>query len=590
MCGIIGGVTLKENIAPLILKGLKRLEYRGYDSSGIVVNKNDQLQFIRKIGAPTLLAIDPAVQNLEGFVGLGHNRWATHGPVTEANAHPHVIDNIALVHNGVLENVAFVESLLRPEIKKLLRSDTDSELILAYLYQSYYDGLTFLEAFEKTIKIIEGSFALLVLHAKENIILARRHYLPLYYSQNDGRHLLSSDIYGFPPNHHSYHVLIEDNTFVLKKDHDPYYVDSAIITSQSRIDEITELDNDQSSFMQKEIIEQAVILEEHLHNFHEKIAFFHENFFDEIHLVGCGTSYHAALTSVFWFEELAGVPARAFIASEFKYFPPVVKNKTLLIALSQSGETADVLAAIQDQGKPYAKRLAICNNAGSMLTRLVDHTLLLKAGREVGVASTKAFTAQLIMLLKININLTQNDFFALKNFPSFLSLPQSLTDIFKMKTLDEWAKELSQYRAMMILGRGPLYPIAMEAALKLKEITYKHVHSLPASELKHGSLALIDKDCPVLMIIPNDHLLKKNLLTCEEIAAREGKLFIIFEESIDSALLHKKAFKVAMPSCLAVLNPIMFIVPFQLLAIKIASILNYDIDKPRNLAKSVTVE
>jgi glucosamine--fructose-6-phosphate aminotransferase (isomerizing) len=592
MCGIIGGIATQHNITAVLIEGLKKLEYRGYDSSGIVIGHEKELKLIKKIGAPSILALDKELENLYGHYGLGHNRWATHGPVTELNAHPHIMGKIGLVHNGVVENTCFLESRLQPAIKKLLRSTTDSELILANLYQFCESGVPFIEAFEQTIQLIEGTFALLVLHIEEEIIVAHRHELPLYYSYSveNQRALLSSDVAAMPLDHKSYHMIFEKNTLVLSQKNNPYYLKSSVLTEQPRIFDDQESLCDEESFMEKEIFEQVDILTKHFNAQDDIFLFFAENQFDEIHMVGCGSSYHAAATAVFWFEQTAFLPAKAYIASEFRYFPPIIKPNTLLIVLSQSGETADILAAVKEQGVRYAKSVALCNTMGSMLTLLVDKVFPIGAGREVGVASTKAFTAQLMVLLKLSLFMSKFEWDAFKRDPLAYKFSESLRDLMHMHTFDDWAKKLSQYTAMMILGRGPLYSIAMEGALKLKEITYKQVHSLPASELKHGSLALIDENFPVIMLLADDHLLKKNLLTCEEIAARHGKLFIIFEESIDLNLMQKSALKLAIPTSHPLLKPIMFAIPFQILAMKIARILSYDIDKPRNLAKSVTVE
>ena len=596
MCGIVGGLTKDHKIKNIILDGLINLEYRGYDSAGIaILNDNNLFNIIKQIGAPSLLNSNKGLNELSGDIGLGHNRWATHGKVNHLNAHPHIIGSdefsIALVHNGVLENLSEFQEKLSENTKKLLKSTTDSEIIAAYLYQLAISGLDFDHAFKKTIDAIEGQFALLVINSKNNAIYGARRALPLFYSSFKDNHIFSSDTNGFPREYEKTHLIIEEDILKVSKQTGPQYLSGSDIDSYTKRLISEQVDKSKyHSFMEKEIFEQAQIINHHfIEEYNFLNEFFIQNEFNEVHLIGCGTSYHAASIAVLWFARLAGIRAQSFIASEFRYFPPCTGEKSLLIAISQSGETADVIAAVTEHRKLYKKVLSICNVNGSLLTQLVDIQVPLMAGKEIGVASTKAFTAQLIALMKVILISRGNTLGSFAEKIMIPRLPHQINELLNLNHFDIWAKELSGYSAMMILGRGPLYPIAMEGALKLKEIAYIHVHALPSSELKHGSLALIDDRCPVIVMIPNDHFLKKNILTCEEIAARSGRLYLIVEEGVDHELLPEATRKITIPSG-DVFNPILFVIPFQLLAMKIANFLGHNIDKPRNLAKSVTVE
>ncbi len=596
MCGIVGGLTQNNKIKDIILDGLINLEYRGYDSAGIaILNNHSSFDVIKQIGAPTLLATNDNLNGLSGNVGLGHNRWATHGKVNNLNAHPHIIGtpdfSIALVHNGVLENLSEFQEKLTESTKKILKSTTDSEVIAAYLYQLTILGLEFDLAFKKTIDEMEGQFALLVVNSKNGAIYGARRALPLFYSTQDNNHLFASDTNGFPVEYEKTHLVIEEDILKISKKTGAEYLSGADIEQYVVRLKSEQVDkNRYNSFMEKEIFEQAKIIEQHfIEEYNFLKDFFLENQFEEVHLVGCGTSYHAASVAVLWFAQLAGIKAQSFIASEFRYFPPCTGDKSLLIAISQSGETADVIAAVTEHRQLYKKTLSLCNVNGSLLTQLVDIQVPLMAGREIGVASTKAFTAQLIALMKIILTLRGNTLSSFAEKMLISRLPYKINELLNLNHFDIWAKELSDYSAMMLLGRGPLYPIAMEGALKLKEIAYMHVHALPSSELKHGSLALIDDRCPVIVMIPNDQFLKKNILTCEEIAARGGRLYLIIEEGVDHELLPSATRKITIPQS-SIFNPILFVIPFQLLAMKIALFLGHNIDKPRNLAKSVTVE
>ena len=616
MCGIVGYIGTRK-VIPILLDGLKRLEYRGYDSAGLVYLQDGRLVKYRAQGKlANLEKIVEGVLGVESHVGLGHTRWATHGAPTTENAHPHgdCKDDLVVVHNGIIENY----QTLRAELKKkghIFRSETDTE-VLAHLIEEYLDK-DLVQAVRKALKRVQGSFAVGVLwRGQPDTIVAARNHSPLVLgiSNSEGT-LLASDVPALLPYTRDVVFLEDKEIAVLASDKWEVRNLASGRKINKQVQTIT-WDAGMAEkagfkhFMLKEIYEQpqALIntlrgridpqsgrvelpelkkLEKELKNI-ERIA-----------LVACGTSWHAALVAKYWFEEWVGIPVEVDIASEFRYRKLLLHKKVLTLSISQSGETADTLAGTRLASQLGSRVITICNVVGSTMTREADATLYTHAGPEIGVASTKAFTSQLAALFLLGSYLGQmrktlSAHKVRQLGQAIVGLPPLLEENLPslQKKIKVVAERFYDSRNFLFVGRGLNFPIALEGALKLKEISYIHAEGYAAGELKHGPIALIDKDMPILGLVPKDNVYEKSISNIEEIRARQGQLILIgskgdrqLKKITDHVLYMPKA-----PTMMPELNPILFTIPAQLLAYEIASLRGCDVDQPRNLAKSVTVE
>ena len=609
MCGIVAGVA-ERNVVPILIEGLKRLEYRGYDSAGLAVIHAQEIQRKRELGKvkglEDLIAIDPIM----GHIGIAHTRWATHGKPSTRNAHPHISnDKVAVVHNGIIEN----HEQLRNELKQqgyVFTSETDTEVIVHKIAEQLLDSVTLLEAVRRTIASLHGAYALGVMYTETpDTLIACRKGSPLVIGVGIGEYFIASDVAALLPVTQRFIFLQEGDIALLKTnvleiyDQQGQLVERPVTESQLKADAVEK--GQYRHYMLKEIYEQAWAVSETLEGrFIDKrlqeSSFGHNapEVFDTIRsvlILACGTSYHAGLVARYWFEELARVPCSIEVASEFRYRNPVVSPDTLVVTISQSGETADTLAALLEAKRLGVKHsLVVCNAPESSLVRESDLVLMTRAGPEIGVASTKAFTTQLVALLMLVIAVGRR--FALTDsqedeiVSELFALPGNID---KALQLDADIEKLSQRFAdkhnALFLGRGTHYPIAMEGALKLKEISYIHAEAYPAGELKHGPLALIDSEMPVVTVAPNNNLLEKLKSNIQEVSARGGQLIVFMDEQLgdsdDENIWIEK-----MPSVSEIISPIIYTIPLQLLSYHVAVLKGTDVDQPRNLAKSVTVE
>ncbi|MGZ8237666.1 MAG: glutamine--fructose-6-phosphate transaminase (isomerizing) [Methylobacter sp.] len=609
MCGIVGGIA-QRNVVPILLEGLKRLEYRGYDSAGLAVINKGQIFRKRELGKvkglEALLEADP----ITGQIGIAHTRWATHGKPSTANAHPHICRHkVAVVHNGIIENH---ESLRETQLQLgyEFTSETDTEVIVHEVYHALEVNEGLLSAVKKTVKKLEGAYALGIMSVDEpDTLIACRKGSPLVIGVGIGEYFIASDVAALLPVTQRF-IFLEDgdiaaitiNGLTIYDRHDQV-VSRSVIESKLTADAVDK--GDYRHYMLKEIYEQPFAISQTLegrfiNNRLQESAFGHNaatifNSIKSIQILACGTSYHAGLVARYWFEELAHVPCHIEVASEFRYRSPVLAPDTLVVTISQSGETADTLAALLEAKKLGAKHsLAICNVPESSLVRESDLVLMTRAGPEIGVASTKAFTTQLatLMLLVIAIGrrFQLSEIVEQKITSELFSLPGKIE---KALLLDEEVRNLSEQFAekqhALFLGRGTHYPIAMEGALKLKEISYIHAEAYPAGELKHGPLALIDADMPVVTVAPNNSLLEKLKSNMQEVSARGGQLIVFMDETLATAN-DENVQIVKVPQVGNEIAPIIYTIPLQLLAYHVAVLKGTDVDQPRNLAKSVTVE
>ena len=608
MCGIVGMVGERES-SPILIEGLKRLEYRGYDSAGIaVIDKNRSISCTKVLGKVEILA--SALQNspCNGGTCIAHTRWATHGKPSELNAHPHLMkESLALVHNGIIENHQELKEALVSE-GYTFRSQTDSEVLAGLITRSLDQGKSLLGAVSENVRKLEGAYTFCVISKleKDTLIVARQGS-PAVIGLGIGENFVASDVFALLPVTQRFIFLNDgDIAVVTKEDVSVFDVDGNTVERKERISESTAEISEKDGYrhyMLKEIFEQPKAVNAALDSqlgdaltISDTITVQEEKFLksvEAITIVACGTSYHAGLVAKYWIEELAGVPCSVEVASEFRYRLPAILPKTLFIAISQSGETADSLAGLRAAlDLDYLNHLAICNVAESSLTRESGMTILTKAGPEIGVASTKAFTTQLASLLVLAVKLA-----VLKHgesdglstiFSEIKLLPGKIDTILALDhQIAELADSFLNDEHALFLGRGTMYPIAMEGALKLKEISYIHAEAYPAGELKHGPLALIDEKMPVVVVAPNDRVVDKLRSNLEEVKARGGR-FIIFS---DSGLGDWEDLDmIRMPSVPEVLAPICYTIPLQLFAYHVAVLKGSDVDQPRNLAKSVTVE
>jgi len=615
MCGIVGGVT-NSNITPLLIKGLNKLEYRGYDSSGLIVLSNQNtFDRARSVGKVKNLEknLNDRTKKITGKIGIAHTRWATHGEPSSLNAHPHISKNsVSVVHNGIIEN--YIE-LKNNQINQgyEFTSDTDTEVIAHAVDSQMNSSKTLIESVQKAIKSFEGSYGLGIISSNyPDQVIATRKGSPLVIGIGENGNYIASDQLALLSVTNKFIFLEEEDIAEIKLDKVTIFdqngekVERQIITSKIKAGQVDIGTYDY--FMQKEIFEQPQAIRDTLESritndsvitssFGYKANKIFKNI-KQIQIVACGTSYNAGLVAKYWSEDIAKVPCQVEIASEYRYRRPLLLNGTLFITLSQSGETADTLEALKVAKKinNSVKSLCICNSAESTLTRLSDLTFLTHAGPEIGVASTKAFTTQLVSLAlllcsigklqnKINVQREKEIVDGLKKLPGLIN--EALLQESQIKNL---AKRFKDKNSALFLGRGTMHAIAMEGALKLKEISYIHAEAYPAGELKHGPIALIDKNMPVIAIAPNDELLEKLKSNLQEVKSR-GSQMIVFEDE-NSNVQSMDAMKVIpITSNLGrITAPIIFTVPLQLLSYHVALIKGTDVDKPRNLAKSVTVE
>lgn len=604
MCGIIGAVS-QRNIANLLLEGLRRLEYRGYDSAGIaLVDLSGHLKRVRVEGKVQALADAMTETAVAGNIGIAHTRWATHGKPCEKNAHPHMShDEIALVHNGIIEN----HEALRKKLENIgykFTSETDTEVAAHLIYYYYQQHKNLLLAVQTAANEMNGAFALGVMHDKHpDELVAIRRGSPLVVGEGDGEQFIASDMMALRAFAQSV-IYLEEGDSVLLRSHEIHIFDRE---RKPVVRPSYPLESDSQSvnkgpyrhFMLKEIFEQGKVLADtfdgRINSFDVLKASFGERAtalfptVKRVHIVACGTSYHAGLIARFWLEGLAGLSVQVDIASEYRYRDVVVEADTLFITISQSGETADTLAALtKAKSLPYLATLAICNVATSSLVREADCVFLTRAGIEIGVASTKAFTTQCASLLMLACALSSPER-ADEVLSELRSLPALCEQTLQLNVAIEALASLFVSKAhTLFLGRGIQYPVALEGALKLKEISYIHAEAYPAGELKHGPLALVDKNMPVIALVPDDSLFEKMKSNLEEVSARGGQLVIFSDVKHNWPL--KNISVIGVPACSVWIAPIVYTIPLQLLAYYVAIAKGTDVDQPRNLAKSVTVE
>lgn len=613
MCGIVGGIA-ERNVAPILVEGLRRLEYRGYDSSGMaLVDARGALVRHRSVGKVAELERLLEREPLQGRVGVAHTRWATHGEPLARNAHPHVCNGrVAVVHNGIIENHAGLRQR-QLELGFRFTSDTDTEVVAHQVVHHLDATGDLLAAVQRTVADLEGAFALAVCSPDdpERLIVARRGS-PLVIGCGIGENFVASDVAALLPVTQRFVFLEEGDVADVRRD--GVVVFDAAGIAVERPERLSRLSADAAErgeyrhFMAKEIHEQPRAVGETLEGRLSDGRLLVESFGPEaaevfrqvrrVQVVACGTSYHAGLVSAYWLEDILGIPCRAEVASEFRYRNPVIESGTLFVSVSQSGETADTLAALRDlkRREPEALTLAICNVPESSLVRESRLVLMTQAGPEIGVASTKAFTTQLtaLALMLVALGKTQGRLGPEQEraiVEGLGMIPGRIAEVLaKEPAIRELAETFVEKRHALFLGRGTMYPIAMEGALKLKEISYIHAEAYPAGELKHGPLALVDEEMPVVTVAPQDDLLVKLLSNLQEVSARGGEP-LVFADARCGVERQADATVLSVASDIGRISaPIIFTVPLQLLAYHVAVLKGTDVDQPRNLAKSVTVE
>jgi len=613
MCGIVGAIAHRD-VVPVLIEGLKRLEYRGYDSSGIAVidttAAEPDVRRVRRTGRVAEMEKAAASEGFQSLLGIGHTRWATHGGVTEANAHPHISHGVALVHNGIIENHEEQREKLRA-LGYTFESQTDTEVIAHLMHHHLKEGDSLLSALQRTVKELTGAYALAVMsRAEPDHFVCARMGCPLLVGVGEGENFVASDVSAIIQATRTVIFLEEGDTADIRRDGVQVYDEyNQPIVRDVHLSDVSlaslEL-GPYRHFMQKEIHEQPRALGDTIEAAIDAGGFpatlFGKNAeavlsgIEGVQILACGTSYYAGLTARYWIESIAGLPCSVEIASEYRYRAAYANPKHLIVTISQSGETLDTMEALK-----YAKSLghlhtlSICNVPESAIPRASELVCYTRAGAEIGVASTKAFTTQLAALFQLTVVLgklhgridaaQEADYLEQLRF-----LPGSVQHALNMEPqIAAWAERFARKSSALFLGRGLHYPIALEGALKLKEITYIHAEAYPAGELKHGPLALVDEDMPVVVIAPNDSLLEKVKSNMQEVRARGGELFVFADQ--DSNFVESEGVHVIRtPRHAGVLSPIVHTLPVQLLAYHTALARGTDVDKPRNLAKSVTVE
>ncbi len=610
MCGIVGAVAQRD-VAQILLEGLKRLEYRGYDSAGIsITNAQGINQRIRRVGKVQALVDAVAEASVDGGTGIAHTRWATHGEPNETNAHPHnSSDRITIVHNGIIENHVALKAQLS-EAGYDFVTDTDSEVICHLIHHELKTADSLLAAVQSAVKQLEGAYGTVVMdHEDPDRLVVARSGSPLVIGYGIGEHFVASDQLALLPVTRRFSFLEEgDVAEVTRRAVNIYDVDGNPVERAIRESEVSHDAGDKGEFrhyMLKEIYEQPMALQRTLEGRIEAGKVLDSAFgetadnllpnVEHVQIIACGTSYHAGMTARYWLEEFAGVTCNVEIASEYRYRSSVVRPNSLLVTISQSGETADTLAALRlgkEQG--YMSSLTICNVPGSSLVRESDMAFMMKAGAEIGVASTKAFTVQLAGLLMLAVAIGHHKSLSSEGEAQLVqalqSLPSKIEQALAMDSaIESLAEDFADKHHSLFLGRGDQYPIAMEGALKLKEISYIHAEAYAAGELKHGPLALIDGDMPVIVVAPNNELVEKLKSNVEEVRARGGLMYVFADKA--AAFASDEAMKVLhVPTCDLITAPVIYTIPLQLLSYHVAIIKGTDVDQPRNLAKSVTVE
>jgi len=615
MCGIVCAVAQRD-VSPILLEGLKRLEYRGYDSAGIAVCHEGALHRHRTLGKIHNLEKRMNEQPLSGHLGIAHTRWATHGEPSVRNAHPHICNQqVSVVHNGIIENY---QSLRETQLQQGFRftSETDTEVI-AHQVRHYHQEHDLLTAVRKTLDTLEGAYALGVISAQEpeRLVVARRGS-PLVIGVGFGEYFVASDVSALLPVTQRFIFLADGDVADLSHDCLQIYnqqgeaVNREIKESELSADAVSR--GEYRHYMLKEIFEQPVAISntlegrlsiDHLQDVFGPMANTAFLGVKRVQIIACGTSFHAGVVARYWIESIVRMPCAVEIASEFRYRDPLLLPDTLIVTISQSGETADTLAALraiqQGVGKEHPEHypsLVICNVPESSLVRESDMVFMTRAGAEIGVASTKAFTTQLVGLMLLTLALGKTRDVAVSKIDSILAelkqLPMQIDQVLGLsQDISVLAESFADKHHALFLGRGVHYPIALEGALKLKEISYIHAEAYPAGELKHGPLALVDADMPVVAVAPNDTLLEKLQSNLQEVRARGGVLYVFADQHIEMA--HEGelgCYVLKMPSAGVYVNPILYSIPLQLLSYYVAVMKGTDVDQPRNLAKSVTVE
>ncbi len=610
MCGIVGGIAQRE-VSAILLEGLRRLEYRGYDSAGMaILSAPGQLRRLRTLGKVERLAEAIATEGLPGTLGIAHTRWATHGEPSERNAHPHVCrDRCAVVHNGIIENH---EALRREQTAAGHRftSATDTEVIAHAVYDELAAGRGLVDAVQGARRRLDGAYALGVIDTQDpERLVAARQGSPLVIGLGFGENFIASDVFALLPVTSRFLFLEEGDIAEITREAVRIWdaagneVERPVKESGLSADAVER--GQFRHYMQKEIFEQPRAIADTLEGRLTGSRVLPEAFGNQapeilaatraVEIVACGTSFHAGLVARYWIESLTGLPCRVEVASEYRYRRHVVPQGALFVTISQSGETADTLAALRmAKGLGYASTLTICNAPESSLVRESDLVLLTHAGPEIGVASTKAFTTQLVALLLLTTVLGRYNGLdgatEAQRVALMRSLPGKIDEALGLDdTVRTLAERFVEKRHTLFLGRGDQYPIAMEGALKLKEISYIHAEAYPAGELKHGPLALIDEDMPVVAVAPNDKLLEKLKSNLQEVRARGGELFVFADHRV-SMDEERGITVIRVPQVDGIISPLVFTVPLQLLAYHVAVLKGTDVDQPRNLAKSVTVE
>lgn len=612
MCGIVGAIRAQDNVVDFLTDGLKRLEYRGYDSSGIAVQTDEGLKRVRRVGRVALMEAAAKERGVYGHTGIGHTRWATHGGVTEPNAHPHISgDLISVVHNGIIENFEAERARLQQNGYHF-ESQTDTEVIAHAVHQHYVqNGGDLFKAVQAATQQFHGAYAIAVIanDMPQNMVVARMG-CPLLIGLGEHETFIASDVSAVVAFTRQIMYLEDGDIAQLTADGVAQMIDKQgnpatrkATTSQVSLASL-EL-GAYSHFMQKEIYEQPKAVSDTAEIFLDA-GFIAENFgenaeavfndIDSIKILACGTSYYAALTAKYWLESIAKIATDVEIASEYRYREVIANPKQLIITISQSGETLDTMEALKyAQAMGHKHSLSICNVMESALPRASELVVYIRAGAEIGVASTKAFTTQLVALFGLAVTLGRvrgyvDDTKLVEYTNALRSLPNDIQYALNLEPqISSWSSKFADKPSALFLGRGIHYPIALEGALKLKEITYIHAEAYPAGELKHGPLALVDENMPVVVIAPNDSLLDKVKANMQEVSARGGELFVFTD--LDSDFSDSEGVHVIRtPRHIGVLSPIVHTIPVQLLSYHVALAKGTDVDKPRNLAKSVTVE
>ncbi len=607
MCGIVGA-TAARPVQEILLEGLRRLEYRGYDSAGVALQTETGIQRCRRTGKVQALADALETQPLQGTTGIAHTRWATHGVPNEANAHPHMsADQLAVVHNGIIENFEELKLQLQ-EDGFIFSSDTDTEVIAHLLAKELQQTSSLHTAVANIIGRLEGAYALGVIEKSDpSQLVTARKGSPLVIGVGIGENFIASDQLALLQVTDRF-MFLEDGDVATLTATDITVTDSRGIKAER---EITQFEHGVSAaskgefkhYMLKETYEQPEVIKACLEGRVSDDKLLEQAFgvkaaeiFDQVkqvQIIACGTSFHAGLIAKYWIEDLVGIPCMVEVASEYRYRSVVIPEGTLFLTISQSGETADTLAALREVQSRVLASLVICNVPGSSLVRESDLALMTNAGPEIGVASTKAFTTQLVALMLTTIALGRRQGMSAAQEASIIGalkqLPEQVQAALAMdKDIELMAQSFAEKQHALFLGRGTLYPVAKEGALKLKEISYIHAESYPAGELKHGPLALVDKEMPVVAVAPQNDMLDKLKANLQEVRARGGELFVFAGSG--KVQSEEGIYVLNMPTCDEIVQPVLYTIPLQLLSYHVAILKGTDVDQPRNLAKSVTVE